>query len=133
VSLRVVCPITMALPPRGAVEPVIILRIVKAALAAFVDPGVGGGARNLAGQGKAHHENDNPLHVWPTCFASCRIQRTARPAASSICFPYFLITAFARGSIWLRFKLRWERLTGKAQHHAGFDQSGQGARWSCGS
>ena len=35
-----------------------------AALATFIDPGVGCSARNPPGQGKAHHENDNPLHVW---------------------------------------------------------------------
>ena len=92
-SLRVACPITMALPRRGAVEPIVILRKVKAALATFVDPGVGGGARNLAWQGKGHRENDNPFHVWPACFASYGIQETARPTASSICFRHFPITA----------------------------------------
>jgi len=58
-------PITMAFPSRVAVETVVILRIVKATLATFIEPGVAGSARN-PGQGKAHHENDNPLHVWPT-------------------------------------------------------------------
>jgi hypothetical protein len=48
----------------------------------------------LAGQGKAHHENDDPLHVWPTCFASCPTKRTARAIASSICRRHFPITAF---------------------------------------
>jgi len=35
-----------------------------AALATFINPGVGCSARNPPGQGKAHHENDNPLHAW---------------------------------------------------------------------
>jgi hypothetical protein len=55
----------MAFPPIVAVETVVILRKVKATLATFIEPGVAGSARN-PGQGKAHDENDNPLHVWPT-------------------------------------------------------------------
>jgi hypothetical protein len=93
VCVRVAYPITMAFPARVALESVVILRIVKAALAIFIDPGVSGRARNLGGQGKAHHENDDPRHVWPICFASCHIQKTARGTASSIRFRHFLMRA----------------------------------------
>jgi hypothetical protein len=91
--VRVAYPITMAFPARVALKSVVILRIVKAALAIFIDPGVSGRARNLGGQGKAHHENDDPRHVWPICFASRHIQKTARGTASSIRFRHFLMRA----------------------------------------
>jgi hypothetical protein len=84
VSPTVACPNTMAFPHRVAVETVVIARVVKAALAIFIDPGVGRGARTPPGQGKAHHEkahreNDNPLHVWPTEFASCHTMKRSEP------------------------------------------------------
>jgi hypothetical protein len=64
-SRMVAGPITMAFSFRVVVPTVVILRVVKATLATFIEPRVAGSACD-PGQGKAHDENDNPRHVWPT-------------------------------------------------------------------
>jgi hypothetical protein len=58
-------PITMAFLRRVAVETIVVLRVVKATLAIFIEPGVGCSACHAPGERKAHHENENPIHVWP--------------------------------------------------------------------
>ena len=83
-SPRAACQITMTFPPRVAVEAVVILPIVEAAFAIFIDPGVGGSASNLAGQGKAQYENDDPRHGWPS--ASPYVPPKNRPSPPQV--PY---------------------------------------------
>jgi hypothetical protein len=64
----VACPIAIALSSRAAAETVVVPRVtaVITALATVVLPRLGRSARNPSGYGKADHDNDNPLHVWPT-------------------------------------------------------------------
>ena len=89
-------PITMAFPPRVAVETFVIPRIVKAALATFIEPGVAGSARN-PGQGKAHHENDNPLHVGPAGLPHVTPKNRLSPGKFRMTPALSSVVAFAAG------------------------------------
>lgn len=78
-TLRDAGPITMAFPSRMQVETV-MPRVIAAiaALATFIDPGVGHSGRDPPRQGKAHHENNKPFHVGPMC-NSCLTRKPPEP------------------------------------------------------